>query len=811
MFRNYLLTALRNFTRHRLYSFINVVGLAVGLACTIFIVLFIRDELSYDRWIPDTQNLYQVHGTLHFPGQGNFTSSDTPYPVTVAMAAQIPEVTAQTHLTPERMTTEIGNRQFSELVDVVDPNFFQIIRLPLVEGNPAAVFAQPESVVLSQAAAKKYLGSQDPLGKTIMMDGVHPLNVTGVMRDLPHNTQLVADLAIPNTSKADELSPAKKQAWLSFDSGAFVRLAPGASPAAVLAKLTPIFDKNIDVMKELNVNVPGSKVLEVALTPFTDVHMTAGGGMTPPGSWTVVYGFGAIALLILAIACFNFTNLATARAMIRAREVSLRKVMGARRRQLVVQFLGESILTALLALALALALVEVLLPTYDAFLDRPITLDYRTSGSLLAGLVGVAIITGLIAGVYPALVLSGFRPAATLRSGLKSPSCSGLLRTGLVILQFAISIGLGIAALVVFAQVRYAQQVDLGFVRHGMVIVSDADKMTPAARDTFVRTLASSPAIEGVAQSSSAPFLDQVNMGTFRVPGGAQRLYIRLVDASPDLPKLYNMRLLAGRWLSLARGNDLNTGKQDPLQDGRDVLLTESAVERLGWTAQTAIGKRIVETDASKLLSVTVVGVMADVMMDGVRTHVQPTMFLYNPNGFDTFAVRVKTADLPQALAEIDSTWHRFAPTVAIRRHFLGDMFDRLFVADRQQGAMFGLFVGIAIFIACLGLFGLAAFTAERRTKEIGIRKAFGARTPDIVRLLLWQFSIPVLIANIVAWPVAYYWLHSWLETFAYRISLSPLYFAGAGGAALLIAWMTIVGHAVRVARSNPVHALRYE
>ncbi|HEY4114794.1 MAG TPA: ABC transporter permease [Rhizomicrobium sp.] len=812
MFRNYLLTALRNFARHKLYSFINIAGLAVGLACVIFITLFIRDELSYDKWIPDTENLYLVHGILHFPGQGNFISGDAPFPVTVAMAAQIPEVTAQTHLMSERRTIGIGNRQFSELVDVVDSNFFRVLRLPLVEGTPASVFAQPESAVLSQAQARKYFGSQDPVDKTIMVDGVHPLTVTGVMRDLPHNTQLVADIAIPNTSRADDLSSSQKtDGWLSFDSGAFVRLAPGASPATVIRKLAPILDKDINVKKHLNVELPGGKVLDIALTRFTDVHMTADLGMTPSGSWTVVYGFGAIALLILLIACFNFTNLATARAMIRAREVSLRKVMGARRLQLIAQFLGESVLTAILALALALALVEILLPAYDAFLGRPITLDYRTSGPLLAQLAGVAVVTGLIAGIYPALVLSGFRPAATLRSGVKGASGSGLLRTGLVVLQFAISIGLGVAALVVFAQVRYAQHVDLGFARDGMVIVSDTDKMTPATRHSFTHALAANAAIEGVGQSSGAPFVDTVNMGTFNVPGGAEHAYIRLVDASPDLPKLYNMRLVSGRWLSLGRGNDINTGKDDPLQDGRNVLLSESAAQRLGWTAQTALGKSIVQTDTGKPLSVTVVGVMADVLMDGVRSHVQPTMLLYNPNGFDTFAVRVKAGELPQALAAIDSTWHRFASNVAIRRRFLGDMFDRLLVADRQQGAMFGLFVGIAIFIACLGLFGLAAFTAERRTKEIGIRKTFGARTRDIVWLLLWQFSIPVLIANVVAWPIAWFYLHRWLESYAYRITLNPLYFGLAGVTALAIAWVTVFAHALRVARSNPVHALRYE
>ncbi|HEY4114793.1 MAG TPA: ABC transporter permease [Rhizomicrobium sp.] len=810
---NYLVTALRNFARHKLYSFINIVGLAVGLACAIFIILFIRDELSYDRWIPDTQNLYRVENTFYFPGQEPSVSGSTPFPVTIAMAAQIPEVAAQTHLIPERMTAKVGDRQFSEFVDVVDPNFFKVIELPLVEGDPATVFANPNSAVLSQEEAKKYFGSQDPVGKTITIDGTHPLTVTGVMRDLPHNTQLVGDIAVPNTSKADQLPQSEKKSWTNVDGEAFVRLVPGASPAAALAKMPAILDKNIDAKKEMSLDIPGSKVLQIYLTPFLDVHLKSrtDGGMTRTGSWTVIYGFGAIALLILLIACFNFTNLATARAMMRAREVSLRKVMGAKRKQLVAQFLGESVLTALLALALALAIVEVLLPAYDGFLNRPITLTYATSWPLLAGLVCVATVTGLIAGIYPALVLSGFRPASSLRAGVKGAAGSGALRTGLVILQFAISIGLGIAAIVVFAQIQYAQRFDLGFQRDRMVIVSGAETMTPATRDSFVHALQANPAVEGVVQSGPVPFVQDVTVETFTTPGASDKFLVRTIDAAPDYPKLYDMRLLTGRWLSWSRGNDLNTTKRQGLENGRNVLLTESAARRFGWTAANAIGRTLQQTDAGQPTAVTVVGVLADVVMDGLRSRVQPIIFYYNPNHIDTFSVRVKGGHTAEALATIDATWHRFAPTVAMRRRFLTDMFDRLLVADRQQGAMFGLFVGIAIFIACLGLFGLAAFTAERRTKEIGIRKTFGARTRDIVWLLLWQFSIPVVIANVIAWPIAWFYLHRWLESYAYRISLNPLYFALAGVTALAIAWVTVFAHALRVARSNPVHALRYE
>jgi len=809
---NYLVTALRNFARHKLYSFINIVGLAVGLACAIFIILFIRDELSYDKWLPGTENLYRVETTFYFPGHGSSDSANTPYPVTPTLAAQIPEIAAQTHLIPERMTAKVGDRQFSEYVDVVDPNFFQIIQLPLVKGDPAKVFAQPESIVLSQAEATKYFGTQDPMGKTIVIDGAHPLTVTGVMRDLPHNTQLVADMAVPNTSKVEQLPLAEKQAWMNVDGEAFVRLAPGASPASVIAKTPAIFDKNVDAKKEMNVDARGSSLLQVHLTPFTDVHLKViDGGMTRTGSWTVIYGFAAIALLILLIACFNFTNLATARAMMRAREVSLRKVMGARRRQLMVQFLGESVLTALLALALALALVEILIPAYDSFLNRPIAFNYATSLPLLLGLIGVAIFTGIIAGIYPALILSGFRPAATFRGGARGQAGSGALRTGLVVLQFAISIGLGIAAIVVFAQIRYAQKIDLGFQRDRMVVITGADSMTPAARDSFAHALEADPAIEGVSQSGPTPFVHDTTIETFIVPGAPQDYILRTIAAAPNFLKLYDMRLLAGRWLSLSYGNDVNTTTDQGLQNNRNILITQATVKRLGWTMQNAVGRTLSQTDAGRPTTLTVVGVVGDVMMDGIRDRAQAIVFYYNPNRIDTFSVRIKGGHVPEALSAIDSTWRRFAPTTAIRRRFLSDMFDRLFAADKQQGAMFGVFVGVAIFIACLGLFGLAAFTAERRTKEIGIRKTFGARTRDIVWLLLWQFSIPVVIANAIAWPVAYYYLHSWLESYAYRISLNPIYFAAAGLAALLIAWLTVAGHAVRVARANPIRALRYE
>ena len=810
MLYNWFVTALRNFARHRLYSTINIVGMAVGLTCAIFIALFLRDELSFDNWIPDVQNVYRVEGWFYFPGRGVEAAGAIPFPVPSAMLAQIPEVQAETHLINEQMTVAVGNRQFSEEPDFVDPSFLKVIRLPLVAGDPLRVLSQPESVVLSQASTRKFFGDADPVGRTILVDAKHTLTVTGVLRDLPHNTQLDIDMLIPNTSVADKLPQSEKQAWLNIDGFGYVRLAPGATANTVLRKLNPILDRNIDAAKELGQNIRGSQALQVHIVPFRDVHLTSDkhGGMRAGGSWTTIYGFSAIAALIIAVACFNFMNLATARAMMRAREVSLRKVVGAGRAQLVAQFLGESVLTSLIALLIGLAAVEILLPAYDSFLNRPIRLDYLGDWGLILSLFGVAVAAGLLGGFYPALVLSGFRPAAVLKANTSGHSGSGLLRTSLVVFQFAISIGLGVAALVVFAQIRHAREMDLGFDRANMVIVSGAHEMTAAARDSFVHALATDPAIDSVAESGPVPFVNDISIEDVKVPGRPEMSFFRTIDMGFDLPRAYRIRLLAGRLLSLSHGADTNLGNEnDGFQNGHNILINAETARRLGFSIEGAPGKTIVVRGAR----MTVVGVVGDVMMDGARELSAPLIYYNNPAHLDTFSIRTKPGQTETGVAAIDRTWHEFAPMIAIQRHFLGQYFDRLFATDARQGAMFGIFVGIAIFIACLGLFGLAAFTAERRTREIGVRKVFGARTGEVVRLLLWQFSVPVLVANIIAWPIAWYYLHSWLEGYAYRISLSPAYFIAAGGAALLIAWATVIGHSFAVARANPVHALRYE
>ena len=825
MFWNTLNTALRNIVRHRLYSFINIAGLAVGLACAIFILLFVRDQLSYDRWIPGTENLYRVENTTNFPGKPPKHWAMSPFPAAQAMLDQIPEVQARTRLIRRPTTILVGNRQFPQRVAIVDPNFLQMIRLPLAAGDSALVFAKPESVVLSQTMARKYFGDKSPLGKTIVMSGQRcddtnqnckpteqALVVSGVLRDLPHNTQLQAEVMIPNTSAASPINQEERKNWLWLSGWSYVRLAPGADPNAVTAKLKAIIDRSVDPMKVMQVKERGSDLLALNLMPFADAHLSSdqAGGMTPPGSWTMVYGLSAIGVLVLLIACFNFTNLATARAMMRAREISLRKVVGAKRRQLVVQFLGEALVTAAIALVFALALTEILLPLFDRILGLPITFHYFRDWQLLVMIVGVGAAAGLLSGAYPALVLSGFRPAAILRTSHGGVAGSGRLRTALVVLQFAVSIGLGIAAVVIFSQISFSRNVDLGFRKDATVIV-DIRNVPPGTADSMARALRAGVDIAGVATSDDIPFSGGHNHGSGHAPGATSSEEFVLVPASPDYMPLYGIRLLAGRLLSEERAADGLPPAGVRGGQPFNALVNAALARRMGYLPQAAIGKTLI-LDAFGHNTVTVVGVVADTKQDGPKSAIEGTVYMYwRAFPVESLSIRIRDGHIQDGLSFIDQTWHAFAPSTAIQRHFLDDDYDKQFLADERQGTLFGIFVSIAIFIACLGLFGLAAFSTERRTREIGLRKTFGAGTSDIVWMLLRQFSVPVLIANAIAWPVAWYYLHDWLQGFAYRIPLSPLYFLGAGAAALVIAWATVFVHARRVANANPIHALRYE
>jgi putative ABC transport system permease protein len=826
MFHNYLVTALRNLVRHKLYSIINIGGLAVGLACVVLVILFVRDELSYDKWIPGSENLWRVEVTYHVPGRSDpIITAQTTLPLTAAMRDQIPEVTSQTRLAREDMTLTVGDKQFRERVGVVDPNFLQVIPLPLMSGDPRTVLSRPENLVISQSAARKYFGDANPIGKTLATgrggcdqdvtcaNSTVLLKVTGVMRDLPHNTQLEFDFLVPNTSLADRISQDQKKCWICNNNFfGYITLARGADPATVLAKLKPILDRNIDISAFTNVRVLGSRILEGRLTHFQDAHLTTDrfGGLKPAGSWTTLLGMAVIGGLILLVACFNFMNLATARATMRAREISLRKVMGARRDQLVVQFLGEAVLISLIALVIALALVEVLLPAFSRFMGRPLDFHYLADWPLTLAMLGAAILAGLLSGLYPALVLSGFRPAATLRTNASGQGGSGRLRTILVVLQFAVSIGLGIGALVVFQQVAFARNIDLGFRRDDIVLTGTGGRLTEDGIKSFMQALERGPGIVQVARTSFTPFFGNNSVLPVQRPGDAQFLSPNHISVSQNYFQLFDIKILAGRALQDNREEDNSYEGPDGdkgRNEGHNIMVNASLARALGYKPADIIGKIFIFGKSH----MRVVGVVADTLTEGVRSPALQTAYVHTLSNMQAIAIRLAPGHEREAQDHIDRVSRTFVHGVSLSRSFLTDSYARLYKSDERQGQIFAIFVAIAIFIACLGLFGLAAFTAARRTKEIGVRKVFGARTRDLTVLLLWQFSIPVLIANVIAWPLAWYYLQNWLQGFAYRITLNPLYFAGVGLAALLIAWATIFAHAYRVARANPINALRYE
>ena len=826
MFRNYLVVTLRNIVHHKLYSAINIAGLAVGLACAILVVLFVRDELSYDKWIGGSNKLYRVETTFHVPGRSDIVTAQTTMPLTVAMLDQIPEVRAQTRLAHEHMTMIADDRQFVETVATVDPNFLQVIPLPLVTGDPRTVLSRPDGIVVSERIAKKYFGNANPIGKILATgrggcqedvkcaNTIVPLRIVGVMRDLPHNTQIDADILMPNTSLADRLSQEVKTSWLSNNGTyGYVILVPGADPAKVLVKLRPILDRSIDISPFTSAKIPGSRIMEPRLTPFIDAHLLTDrfGAMKAPGSRTVLYGISVIGALILLVACINFMNLATARATMRAREISMRKCLGATRRQLITQFLGESVMTALLALVFALALVEMALPSFDGFLGIPLAIDYVHDWPLTLGIFAIATTAGLISGIYPALVLSNFRPASVLRANQSGNPGSGKLRTILVVLQFSVSIALGIAAMVVFQQIDFARHVDLGFRRDNIVITGTGGRLSPDGVKSFTRALAKGPGILDVAPTNFVAFNGSNDSLLTQRPGDPQFLSPTNIAVSPDYFSLYGIKILAGRALSDHRADDEFFDVQDPdhvaRNEGHNVMVNAALARALGYSPTNIVGKIFIFGKSH----MRVVGVVADTLVDGVRTPVVQTVYIYAPKRNQSLAIRIESGRMQEAMAYIDKTTRSFIHGVAMQRTFLDDSYEKLYQADKRQGTIFAIFVAIAIFIACLGLFGLAAFTARRRTKEIGIRKVFGARDRDLIVLLLWQFSVPILLANLIAWPIAWYYLHDWLNGFAYRIPLNPLYFLGSGVIALVIGWATILGHALRVAHSNPIHALRYE
>ena len=818
MFRNYLITAFRSIVRHKLFSFINIAGLAVGLTAAILIGLFVQQELSFDTWLPGSERIYRISLLIHVPGQPERDGGAASAPLGPAALEEIPGIQEQTRIHNQSAAIWVSNKHFSTWINTVDSNFFTMIRLPFIAGNPATALARPDGVVLTQTAAIRYFGTDRAMGRTLLFDQTTPRVVTGILRDLPYNTQFQGDVFVlyprPLPKTAATITNLDPDRWLTMDVSSYVRLAPGIDPKAVAGQMSGVLWRHLSTtfMSQLGSVIHGEKgdVIKAKLVPFQDVHLTPytqAGGMKSPNSKTLVFGFAAIAALVLLVAGVNFTNLATARASLRAREVALRKVLGASKRQLVAQFVSEAVLTALLALMLAFAATELLLPLYSGFLGHTIKLDYLDNWPFVAAMIAIAGMTGLIGGIYPAFILSSFRPGRVLHSKAAGAGSTGMMRTILVVFQFAVSISLAIAAAVIFTQIRFANHLDLGFDRDNIVMVHlNGAGLSSASLESMTGEISALPGVAGVAMSDKVPGSGNSPANVVRIAATGGSMQVMNYSVSPDFAAVYGVKLEAGRFLSRDRGTDLHHGAGP--EGGRNVVIDDHAARAFGFTPDSAVGKTIDLIGGR----VTIVGVVRNVLFAGAQAvQVSPTVFYADPDLYSEVSVRLKSGQIPETLTAINRIWQRYVPARPIYSRFVEESVGQLYADTERQGALLSIFVVLAVFIASLGLFGLAAFVVERRTKEIGIRKIMGAKTGDIIRLLLWQFSIPVLLANAIAWPVAYYCLRQWLEGYAYRVSLNPGYFVAAGSIALGIAWLTVLAHAVRVARASPIHALRYE
>ncbi|MBY8824097.1 ABC transporter permease [Sphingomonas colocasiae] len=833
MWRNYLIVGLRSLMKSRTYAAINILGLAIGMAACLIILIFVRNELTYDRWMPEADRTFQLqtYYTDRTTGeQQNLQMSA--YVAKAAMLKDFPQIESSVHLLSAGPVV-IRNGQATEVeaMKFVDGPLFDVLDLPLVQGNPKTALAQPGGMVLTESEAKRRFGDENPMGQTLTLvsRGIsQDYRVTGVLKDIPKNSHLKLNMVARYDVNAYWAENPQFLTEYGWQAGAlYFRLKPGANVGDINSQFHAWEKRNIpdQIFGERRTNQGDSA--EFALVNIRDIHLGRAqeGAMTPGNDRRSIMTFAVIALLILGMACVNFVNLATARASQRAREVALRKVLGANRRQLVIQFIGESILVSALAMLLALAMTELVLPLISTFLDAELSLKYVGTGGLLLPIIALVLLVGVAGGVYPAFYLSRFQPARVLKANKSAADAegSGRLRSALVVAQFAVSIGLIICTIVVYAQTLYARNSDPGYRRDGLIQVSGMQRrQLDPIKDTLVREIGKIDGVTAVGRTAIGINTLNNTVTGVQLPGQTEPIGLGYYNVDTNFFDTMGIKLLAGRGFDINRPLDDSTRPtpEDPAAEhafvarGANTMINATAAKRLGFKApQDAIGKQIraaITGDQYGLVPVTIIGVVQDSRFRSIRDPLDAIMFFYDRNNHNEMLVRY-TGDPAAAMGKIEAVWKRLAPDTPFTAKFGDDIVRDLYKSEASRAQIFGAFSLLAVVVGCLGLFGLAAFTAQRRTKEIGIRKVLGASTSRIVRLLVWQFSRPVILANIIAWPIAWWVMRDWLNGFDARIALGPTPFLVAGALALLIAIGTIGAHSFRVARTNPIHALRYE
>jgi putative ABC transport system permease protein len=821
MWRNYLTIAIRMLAHHRAQAAINIVGLALGLAGCLMILNYVRYERSYDSWLADGDRVFQMQTTVHPPGQPDVHSQASPVPVYDQLPAGFPQVEAITSIAAGKtVATRDGQPVFLD-VDTVDPDFFKVFALPFVQGSAATALADTNTITLTESDATRLFGTPNALGRVLSLGagpGKRDYRVGAVLRDLPRNTSLRLGLLFRRDY--NQVGPDQRN-WGALGLQHYAKLRTAADGARVNAGL-PGWARRVMTPVMIDgkmVSLAAAGVFEFRLVPISNVHLgiAQDGALAPGGDPRALVTFTIVALLTLLMAVVNFVNLNTAQTVQRTREIALRKIFGASRGQLVVQFLVESLLICAIAMLLALTVTELATPWIAHLVGAEMHIAYLGTHGILLPAAALFVVTALAGGVYPAIAVSRARPAPILHSNRGSAETrnSGRLRTLLVIAQFAIAIGLIVSTIVIWSQTRFVEQVDPGYRRDGLVQIDNAWRFSQGNEYVAARAaMMAIPGVTSVGRSNLALGAGGPLPRLTRVAGSDQYVTLSGVMVDADFLGTTGVELLAGRLLGDRVVTDrADKGSADLKRRGLNVVINRAAAAKYGFRApKAAVGRTIqVAFDGFEMVPATIVGVVGDIRSRTARDPIEPTVYLYDASQCAQVLVRFGAARPGAVMGGLTQVWRKFEPELPFEARFADDITYQSYTAERGRTVLFAAFAMLGVLIACLGLYALAAVATERRTKEIGIRKVLGASVADIVRLLAWQFSKPVVIANLIAWPAAWWAMRDWLNGFDARIPLGPGPFLLAGLLALAIALLTVVGHTLRVARTNPIHALRYE
>ncbi|WP_111307292.1 ABC transporter permease [Confluentibacter sediminis] len=792
MFKNYFKIAFRNLWRHRLFSFLNILGLTVGMTACFLIFTYVNFETSYDNFHSKSDRIYRIVADLKTPTE--VINGSGPSWAVAPHITEFPEVETAIRVMQNVILFKKGNVKFNEPEALfADPDFFTTFDFPLVKGDSKTVLTEPLSIVLSETLAKKYFGDEEPMGKTILLTGDQlPATVTGIMKDFPENSQIKGNVVVSMTTITKKFNARLNDQWANYSPYAYVLLKPGTDAIAFEKKLPGFLEKwNGKEMDQLQMYPT------LFLEPMKDVYLRSTRGGFVTGNIKNVYIFSIIGFFIICIASINFINLTTARSAERAKEVGIRKVIGARKTQLVLQFIGESIIICMIAFILTIGLIALLNNSFNDLSGKVVSTGIFNNLQYVFYLLLVALGIGLLAGIYPAFILSSFKPVTVLKGRFATGANGNLLRKSLVVSQFAISTALVIGTIVVYAQMSFMRNQDLGFKKDQVLVIeTNGDSGAKALKETL-KGLAN---VNQVSLSGSVPATGNPSAYSEieNIKGELQKANLDLFFVDFDYIPLYKMEVVAGRAFS----RDFMTDTTQAM------VLNEAAVKMFGYTSsEQAIGKEFKQWGREG----KIVGVIKDFHFQSLQQPIKPLTMRIEQGNMDYLSVSLNTSNLQSTLATIEKAYQKNIPNRPYSYYFLDEFFDRQYKSEEKFGTLFLNFSLLAIFISCLGLLGLASYSTMQRTKEIGVRKVLGASVPNILNLLSKDFLKLVAMSFLVAVPVSAYFMHKWLNDFAYRINLSWWVFALAMLIALTVAFLTIMFQTLKAATTNPTKSLRTE